>query len=117
VGLPNGLRKFTVVLAPVAMMVCGFDLGAAPTSSNGLVMTLVPTQKSFVAGELEYVRFVIENKGTNASEVDLGRCMVGNIPMWTESDPTKKLNRLRIPINSDSCSNNNRTRVPMLFGQ
>ena len=27
------------------------------------------------------------------------------------------LAQLRIPINSDSCSNNNRTLVPMLFGQ
>jgi hypothetical protein len=93
VRLPNGTRRLTGRLALVAVVVCWIGLGAAPTSSNGLVMKLVPTQKSFVEGEPVFVRFIVENQETNAVEVDLGQFTVGNIQMWTQADPVKKLSR------------------------
>jgi hypothetical protein len=77
----------------VLAFLCCCNLISKSTDSGGLAIALVSTQNTYLEGEPVFVRFVIENKGTNASEVDLGRCMVGNIPMWTASDPTKKLNR------------------------
>jgi hypothetical protein len=57
---------------------------------DGLIVELGATKEGFIEGEPVFVRFTIENKGTNQAIVTFGNRMLENLAIWTDADPVER---------------------------